>query len=218
VHVLVVSDDAPEADSLTNQLERHGYDIARVNTGEDALLTYATTDLVLIDFELPDIDGIEVCRNIRSTSDIPIIVVTSRDSELDRVLGLQAGSDDYVVRPYGFRELMARMEAVMRRVRPQSDSTAVLHGPLRVDPVRRQVRLRERLVKVTRKEFDLLHLLVTRPQQVVSRRQITSEVWSGQVAETSRTIDTHVNSLRTKLGSRGWIVTVHGIGFRLGDG
>lgn len=218
VRVLVVSDDEVEADPLTRELKRNGYDIGRVNTGADALLTYSGADLVLLDFELPDLDGLEVCRNIRSASDVPVITVTSRDSELDRVLGLQAGSDDCLAKPYGFRELIARIEAVMRRVRPRPTRPVVSHGGLRVDPVQRRVFVRDRPVNLTRKEFELLYLLVRQSPNVVTRKEIMSEVWADPVTENSRTIDTHVNSLRSKLGARSWIVTVRGVGVRLGNG
>lgn len=176
-------------------------------------------DLVLLDLGLPDLDGLEVCRGVRAVCDIPIITVTARGTELDRVLGLQAGSGDYLVKPYGFCELMARIEAVMRHIRPRPHAgRTIAHGPLHIDSDAREVRLGSRLINVTRKEFDFLHLLASQPETVFSRKQIMSRVWGTDWTKSSRTIDTHVSSLRGKLGASTWIITVRGIGFRLGRG
>jgi DNA-binding response OmpR family regulator len=169
---------------------------------------------VLLDLDFPDLDGLEVCRGIRRFSNIPIIAVTSRGTELDRVLGLQAGADDYLVRPYGFRELIARMDAVMRRAQSQPRAAKVSYGPLCVDASRREVRLHGQPIDVTRKEFDLLYLLASYPQVVIPRKRVMHQVWGDSWSR--RTVDTHVNSLRNKLGSSGWIITVRGVGFRLG--
>lgn len=178
---------------------------------------YRRADLVLLNLELPDLDGLEVCRGIRASCDIPIIAVTARCTELDRVLGLHAGLDDYLVRPYGFRELIARIEAVMRRARPQWPAVQTIsRGPLRINFSTREVCLNDQLINVTRKEFDLLYLLARQPETVVSRKQIMSQVWDVEWTGCSRTIDTHVNSLRKKLGASTWIITVRGVGFRFG--
>ncbi|GHF75061.1 DNA-binding response regulator [Streptomyces mashuensis] len=220
LQVLVIESDARAAETLTQGLRRHGYRTTTVGTGSKALWAYREADLVLLDLELPDLDGLEVCRAIREASDIPVIAVTARASELDRVLGLQAGADDYVVKPYGFRELMARMEAVMRRVHPPREQEArpqvITSGPLTIDADTREVRLGGRRVDVTRKEFDLLHLLASRPEKVVSRKQLMTQVWEDSWSRPGRTIDTHVSSLRSKLGSSSWIITVRGVGFRFG--
>lgn len=219
VRVLVVEVDAPSADALTHGLRRHGYDANSVDTGAHALKKYHHADLVLLDLELPDIDGLEVCRAIRTACDIPIITVTARGTELDRVLGLQAGSDDYLVKPYGFRELMARVEAVMRRARPRARRVPIVsHGPLHIDTGIREVSLDGRLIDVTRKEFDFLCLLASEPDTVFTRKQIMARVWGTEWTRFSRTIDTHVSSIRKKLGARTWITTVRGVGFRLGCG
>jgi DNA-binding response OmpR family regulator len=218
VRVLVVEDGDHASEQLTSGLRRHGHEVDRVGTGQAALHAHHRADLVLLDLDLPDLDGLEVCREIRCTSDTPIITVTARSAELDRVLGLQAGSDDYVVKPYGFRELMARIEAVMRRARPGAAGrpAAISHGPLRIDLAAREVCVHGRPVALTRKEFDFLRLLATQPQTVVCRREIMAQVWDYESVHSSRTIDTHVSSLRQKLGSPDWIVTVRGVGFRLG--
>jgi DNA-binding response OmpR family regulator len=215
----VVEDDDAAAETLIRGLRRHGYDADRVETGTDALKAFRRADLVLLDLELPDLDGLEVCRGIRAASDTPIIAVTERGTELDRVLGLQAGSDDCLDKPFGFRELMARIEAVMRRVRPRTPGQRIIaHGPLYIDSGAREVSLNDRLIAMTRKEFDLLHLLASQPETVVPRTRIMSEVWNDDWTKTGRTIDTHVNSLRNKLGDSRWIITVRGVGFRLGRG
>ncbi|MBV9143763.1 MAG: response regulator transcription factor [Pseudonocardiales bacterium] len=219
MRALVVENDTTLAESLIRGLRRHGYHAESVDTGTRALHTYHRADLVLLDLDLPDLDGLEVCRAIRVLCDIPIIAVTARCAELDRVLGLQAGLDDYVVKPYGFRELIARIDAVMRRARPRQPLVHTMtHGPLRIDFSTREVRLNDQLIHVTRKEFDLLYLLACQPDAVVSRQHIMSKVWDVEWTKYSRTIDTHVNSLRKKLGASTWIITVRGIGFRFGHG
>lgn len=213
--VLVVEKDQGAMETLRADLSRHGYQVEGVHTGSAALQACEDIDIILIDLELPDIDGLEVCRCIRMVSDVAVIAVTSWGSELDRVLGLQAGADDYMVKPYGCRELIARMEAVMRRVRVQPQSAKVIcHGPLRIDVGLREVSLDGREVDVTRKEFDLLCLLASNPLTVVPRKRIMQQVWGDSWSR--RTVDTHVSSLRAKLGGSDWIITVRGVGFRLG--
>ncbi|MFJ9904945.1 response regulator transcription factor [Streptomyces sp. NPDC101152] len=215
--VLVVENNPEDMEALATGLRRHGHQVEGAATGNAALQAYQVSDIVLLDLELPDLDGLEVCRSIRSLSDVPLIAVTGWGTELDRVLGLQAGADDYLVKPYGFRELMARMDAVMRRSRPQVPSEqVVLHGPLRIDAASREVRLHGQVVELTRKEFDLLHLLACHPETVISRKRIMQQVWGGSWSR--RTVDTHVSSLRGKLGGSDWIVTVRGVGFRFGSG
>jgi DNA-binding response OmpR family regulator len=219
LRVLLVEPDVDTAEDLALALRRHNHDVDSVRTGGEALQAFHRADLVLLDLELPDIDGLEVCRAVRAARDIPIIAVTTRGSELDRVLGLQAGADDYVVKPYWFRELMARIAAVMRRTTRRVCAAEVIErGPLQLDPGRREVLLDGRAVFLTRKEFDLLHLLASRPGVVFSRREVAQRVWEGNCTESSRTIDTHVSSVRTKLGDSSWIVTVRGVGFRFGRG
>ncbi|MGW2958067.1 response regulator transcription factor [Streptomyces sp. NPDC001220] len=222
LNILVVENDPRASDTLRQGLVRHGYATHGATTGAQALRGHREADLVLLDLDLPDLDGLEVCRGIRAVSDLPIISVTARGSELDCVLCLQAGSDDYLVKPYGFRELLARMEAVLRRaqVRPTAQPAAgrvVTHGPLRVDPGARTATLDGRPLDLTRKEFDLLHLLASQPSTVVPRRQIMAQVWDDAWSPRGRTVDTHVGTLRGKLGSSAWIVTVRGVGFRIGS-
>ncbi|MGF7236705.1 MAG: response regulator transcription factor [Frankia sp.] len=215
--VLVVEHHVGDAEMLVPGLRRQGHEVSKVGSGGEALQVYDDADLVLIDLDLPDLDGLEVCRSIRAVGDTPVIAITRRGSELDRVLGLQAGADDYLVKPYSFRELMARMEAVMRRMRPQPKiADAIVHGLLRIDATSRQVTVNGRSVELTRKEFQLLHLLASQAGSVILRKQIMIQVWGD--AWSRRTLDTHISSLRSKLGSSDWIITVRGVGFRLGHG
>lgn len=183
----------------------------------EALRARQDAEVILMDFELPDVDGLDMCRSLTATSDIPLLAVTSRADETDRVLGLRAGADDYIVKPYGFQELLARMEAVMRRASPTRQEQRVLRvGPLVLEPVIRSVQLHGERFDLTRKEFDLLHVLMVRPGAVVSRQQLMQCVWQETESAQSRTLDTHVAALRRKLGSTDWILTVRGVGFRLG--
>nr|WSY57713.1 response regulator transcription factor [Streptomyces sp. NBC_00886] len=215
--MLVVDSDTACADSLVKSLLRQGHEAKPVATGMAALDSYERAHIVLMDLDLPDLDGLEICRRIRAGSPVPVIAVTGRGSELDRVLGLQAGADDYLVKPYGFRELMARIEAVMRRSQGHTAPTTpsvISHGPLHIDVSARQVRLDGRPIDLTRKEFNLVHLLASQPDTVLPRKRIMQEVWGD--AWSRRTIDTHISNIRNKLGSPGWIVTVRGVGFQLG--
>ncbi|WP_315986289.1 response regulator transcription factor [Streptomyces sp. OR43] len=216
--MLTVESEPQVAKVLIHNLCRHGFQAESVPTGAQALQKYRNVDLLLVDLDLPDLDGVELCRSIRAVCDIPIIVVTARDSELDRVLSLRAGSDDYVTKPYSLAELIARIEAVMRRAlrQPVSIEENIAVGPLGIDPRARQISLEGRPVEVTRKEFDLLYLLASRPGSVVTRKQIMAQVWRDSRSEPGRTIDTHVSSLRSKLGSSSWIITARGVGFRIG--
>ncbi|MFV0129272.1 response regulator transcription factor [Streptomyces sp. HMX112] len=215
--ILIVESNAAEAETLAHGLRRHGHEVDIVATGRDALHTYRTADLVLLDLELPDLDGLEICRRIRAAGELPLIAVTARGSELDRVLGLQAGADDYLAKPYGFRELMARMEAVMRRACPQPSAaaTAITCGPLHIDAGTRKVTLDGRPVETTRKEFDMLYLLASHPGTVIPRKELMQRVWGDSWSR--RTVDTHVSTLRGKIGAS-WIITVRGVGFRFGPG
>ncbi|MGW7369836.1 response regulator transcription factor, partial [Streptomyces sp. NPDC054841] len=218
MRVLVVDSDDQAAEALVSRLIRNGHRASRVRSGRAALRTWDQADLILLDLALPDLDGVEVCGEIRARGGTPIITFTSKDTELDRVLSLQAGADDCLVKPYGYRELMARMNAVMRRAAARTGTAALSRGALHIDPGSRQVRVRERIIDVTRKEFDLLFLLASSPDAVVSRRDLISKVWADEWAISSRTVDTHVSTLRTKLGDGDWIITVRGLGYRLGDG
>ena len=212
--LLVVEDEDAIAEPLVEGLEREGFAVERAATGEAALAA-DEPDLVLLDLRLPDLDGLEVCRRLRERSRVPIIVVTARGEEVDRVVGLELGADDYVVKPYALRELIARIRAVLRRMEPAPAAEAVRVDGLEVDPRARRATLNGADVALTPKEFDLLALLIADPGAAVSRERIFEEVWGTRWYGSPKTIDVHVGALRRKLGDPGWIETVRGVGFRL---
>jgi DNA-binding response OmpR family regulator len=216
MRVLLVEDDNAIAEPLAAGLERHGFGVGRVRTGAEALAA-PPHEVVLLDLGLPDMDGIDVCRRLRAASAVPIIVITARSEEVDRVLGLELGADDYVVKPFGFRELVARIRAVTRRARPAAGS---LEGPqrlgrLELDRRQRRVLVNGTEVTLTAKEFDLLALIAEDPGAVFARDQILERVWDPHWFGPTKTLDVHVASLRRKLGDPGWIETIRGVGFRL---
>jgi DNA-binding response OmpR family regulator len=214
VRVLVVEDDAAIAEPLAEGLRREGFAVTRAATGEEALAA-PETDVVLLDLRLPDIDGLDVCRRLRERSGVPIIVVTARGEEADRVVGLELGADDYVVKPFGLRELIARIRAVTRRLDERAPEGPFRIGVLELDLRARRVLVGSREVALTPKEFDLLAVLARDPGAVVSRRRLLEEVWETSWYGSTKTIDVHVAALRRKLGDPGWIETVRGVGFRL---
>jgi two-component system, OmpR family, response regulator RegX3 len=216
--VLLVEDDVAIAAPLVGGLERSGFTVRHVSNGTDALAA-DPGDVVLLDLGLPDIDGFEVCRRIRAGSDVPIIVVSSRTEETDRVVGLEIGADDYVVKPFGLRELVARIRAVTRRhnpAPPDGSDPAQSIGPLTIDRRRHRVTLEGTELSLSPKEFGLLSLLAEDAGAVVSRHDILSEVWDPHWYGPTRTLDVHVASLRRKLGDPDWIETVRSVGYRLG--
>ena len=215
MRLLVVEDDDGIAEPLVAGLRREGFEVERAATGGEALAA-PEPDLVLLDLRLPDIDGYAVAREMRSRSRVPIIMVTAKGEEVDRVIGLELGADDYVVKPFGLRELIARIHAVMRRVdnAPEPDPVITVGG-LEIDGRRRAVTLDGTEVALTPKEYGLLVALAADPGAAVERRTILEQVWGTRWYGPSKTIDVHVSSLRRKLGDPGWIETVRGVGFRL---
>ncbi len=215
MRLLVVEDDDGIAEPLVTGLRREGFDVDRVATGADALAA-PEPDLVLLDLRLPDTDGYAVAREMRARSRVPIIMVTAKGEEVDRVIGLELGADDYVVKPFGLRELVARIHAVMRRVggTPEPDPVTVV-GPLAIDRRRRAVTLGGRELALTPKEYGVLAALAADPGAAVERRTLLEDVWGTRWYGPSKTIDVHVSALRRKLGDPGWIETVRGVGFRL---
>jgi len=220
MHVLVVEDDDAIAEPLSRGLERQGWTVGREATGLDAVRAVEsgpTVDLILLDLGLPDIDGYEVCRRVRARSNVPIIVLTARGDEIDRVLGLELGADDYVVKPFGFRELVARMNAVLRRTSGASagqDEAIHLGGGVVVDNRTRRVTVQDREIILTRKEFDLLALLASDPGATFTRETILEQVWDAHWYGPTKTLDVHIAALRKKLGDPSIVETVRGVGFR----
>jgi len=217
VRILIVEDEDAIAVPLAEGLSREGFEVTRVANGADAL-TSPEPDLVLLDLRLPDMDGLDVCRELRARSHVPIIVVTAKGEEVDRVVGLEVGADDYVVKPFGLRELVARIRAVSRRAGARSEGGEdgpIAVGPLAIDLRAHRATLDGDEIALTAKEFDLLTLLAREAGAVVSRERILAEVWNTTWYGSAKTIDVHVASLRRKLGDPGWIETVRGVGLRL---
>jgi DNA-binding response OmpR family regulator len=211
--VLVVEDDPGIATQLVPGLSRGGYAVDHVTTGRDAL-DRADPDVVLLDLGLPDGDGVDICRQLRERSGVAIIVVTARGEEPERVLALDAGADDYLVKPFGLAELLARIRAVLRRVHPCG--ATLRHGPLVMDVHARKVTVNGREVTLTPKEFGILECLATDPGRVVSRQEILDSAWDAHWYGPTKVLDVHVAALRRKLGVPGLIEAVYGKGFRLG--
>jgi DNA-binding response OmpR family regulator len=218
MHLLVVEDDDAIAIPLIEGLERAGFTTTRAANAVQALSHAGTADLVLLDLGLPDMDGSEVCRQVRAISTVPIIIVTARGDESDRVLGLELGADDYIVKPFGSRELIARVRAVARRTNPSNETERPQRvGALEIDRRTRRVSLNGNEIVLAPKEFDLLALLGEDAGAVVSRQQIMDEVWDPHWYGATKTLDVHIASLRKKLGDPGLIETVRSVGFRLRD-
>jgi DNA-binding response OmpR family regulator len=212
--VLLVEDDPGIATQLVRGLSRDGYQVDHVMTGSDAL-AWRDADVVLLDLGLPDADGVDVCRLLRERSSAAIIVVTAHGEEAERVHALDAGADDYLVKPFGLAELQARIRAVLRRVRPTGE--LIRHGPLTMDIRTRKVRVAGQEVALTAKEFDILECLAIDPGRVVSRQEILDSAWESHWYGPTKVLDVHVAALRRKLGLPGLIETVYGRGFRLGE-
>ncbi|GLX53247.1 DNA-binding response regulator [Streptomyces hygroscopicus subsp. hygroscopicus] len=213
--VLVVEDDRGIAESLVRGLRQAGYAVEGVRTGRAALAA-PSPDVVLLDLGLPDIDGVEVCRRLRARSDAAIIAVTARGEEADRVVALDEGADDYLVKPFGLAELLARIRAVLRRRRP-AEPEVLRHGPLVLDLRTRQVSVDGRQVTLTPKEFGILECLAADPGRLLSRQQVLERVWDDHWYGPTKVVDVHIAALRRKLGAPGLIETVYGHGFRLGE-
>ncbi|MDA8045871.1 MAG: response regulator transcription factor [Actinomycetota bacterium] len=215
MQLLLVEDDDAIAEPLVEGLAREGFSVVRVASGRDALAGHHP-DLVILDLGLPDMDGYSVCQQIRAVSAVPILVITARGDEGDKVLGLELGADDYLVKPFGFRELVARIRAVMRRVpEPAAEGVQEL-GPLRLDRRARKVFVGAGEITLSPKEYELLVLLAADPGAVVDRQTILEEVWDPHWYGPTKTVDVHVASLRKKLGHPEWIETVRKVGLRLG--
>jgi DNA-binding response OmpR family regulator len=219
VRVLLVEDDEPVAQSLRRGLKRYGYDAEWVTTGAAALAHSGPYDVVLLDLGLPDTDGLDVCKALRDRGDVPIIVISARSDETDRVVGLELGADDYVSKPFGVREVIARIRAVMRRVQPRTSAAEAgpdRYGPrLTVDRRAARVHLDGEEVALAPKEYDLLAFLTEEPGALMSREQIMEAVWDANWFGPTKTLDVHVAALRRKLAGAITIEAVRGVGFRL---
>ena len=221
--VLIVEDEPDIRELVVHHLKREGYQVSAASSGEEALrqVHAAPPDLVILDLMMPAMDGLEVCRRLRqdpATTSLPIVMLTAKGEEVDRVLGLEIGADDYVVKPFSPKELLARVRAVLRRIRPAPDATALRLGGLVVDLGTHTASVGGLTLALTPKEFDLLRALVEARGRVLSREYLLDRVWGYSRASEieSRTVDVHVRRLRVKLGSEGRrILTVKIVGYRL---
>jgi DNA-binding response OmpR family regulator len=214
--VLLVEDEPSVGELVRGYLGRDGYTVVWVRSGEDALveLERRTVRLVLLDVGLPGMDGVDVCRAIRTRSQVPILMLTARDEEPDRVVGLEVGADDYVTKPFSPRELVARMRAVLRRAEPQEIDERVELGDVVVDRRARDAVVAGTRVDLTAKEFDLLAYFVANPGVVLSRDVLLDRVWGIEYPGGTRTVDVHVAQLRRKLGRPQLIRTLRGAGYK----
>jgi DNA-binding response OmpR family regulator len=218
--VLVVEDEASIASFVSLYLKNAGYTVRTAATGNDALAQAGTgdVDLVVLDLMLPDIDGIEVCRRLRKATDMPILMLTARDEDVDKIIGLEVGADDYMTKPFNPRELVARVKSILRRAGPERrerESAQLRHGDLTIDAGRREVRVGDDEVQLAPKEFDLLWELLDHRGLVLTRDQLLERVWGYTFAGDTRTVDVHVRQLRRKLGDASPIVTVWGVGYKV---
>ena len=223
--ILVVDDEPPIVDVLTYNLRRNNYEVFTARDGEEALAVARREqpDLIILDLMLPKLDGLEVCRLLRRERDVPIIMLTARDAEVDRVVGLELGADDYVVKPFSVRELMVRVRNVLRRTMPgpAEPESATLHvGDLLIDVARREVRLGNSELELSALEFDLLNTLAAHAGWVFSREQLLEQVWGYDYFGDLRVVDAGVKRLRAKLRQAApeakIVVTVRGVGYKLG--
>jgi DNA-binding response OmpR family regulator len=219
--VLVVEDEASIASFVALYLKNAGYDVATVANGAEALAAVERDhpSLIVLDLMLPDIDGIEICRRVRQKSDIPILMLTARDEDVDKIIGLEVGADDYMTKPFNPRELVARVKSILRRAAPERkerESEVIQHGDLVVDAGRREVKVGNQEIQLAPKEFDLLWELLDHRGLVLTRDQLLERVWGYTFAGDTRTVDVHVRQLRRKLGDASPIVTVWGVGYKVG--
>ncbi len=218
--ILVVEDESSIASFVALYLKNAGYGVRTASRGGEALDLIASDppSLVILDLMLPDLDGIEVCRRIRKSSEIPILMLTARDEDVDKIIGLEVGADDYMTKPFNPRELVARVKSILRRSTPerrQVESAVLRHGELTIDAGRREVRVGDQEIQLAPKEFDLLWELLDHRGLVLTRDQLLERVWGYTFAGDTRTVDVHVRQLRRKLGDASPIVTVWGVGYKV---
>ena len=220
--VLVVEDEESYSDALAYMLRKEGFEVSLASTGPDALTEFEKTgaDIVLLDLMLPGIPGTEVCRRIRQVSSVPVIMVSAKDSEVDKVVGLEHGADDYVTKPYAPRELVARIRAVLRRGHDvEAPPPSLEAGPVRMDVERHVVTVNGEDTKLPLKEFELLEMFLRNPDRVLTRGQLIDRVWGSDYVGDTKTLDVHVKRLRAKIepdpGAPTYLVTVRGLGYKL---
>jgi DNA-binding response OmpR family regulator len=218
--VLVVEDEASIASFVAMYLKNAGYGVKVSASGGDALEQVSSQPpaLIVLDLMLPDIDGVEVCRRIRQDSDVPILMLTARDEDVDKIIGLEVGADDYLTKPFNPRELVARVKSVLRRSVPDGrrpESKQIRHGELLVDAGSREVHVGDEEVQLAPKEFDLLWELLDHRGLVLTRDQLLERVWGYTFAGDTRTVDVHVRQIRRKLGEASPITTVWGVGYKV---
>ncbi len=224
--ILVVDDDPHIREVILIALRKAGMSVTEAADGKAALARFAADrpDLIVLDVGMPEFDGLEVCRQIRKSSDVPILFLSARDEEIDRVLGLEIGGDDYVTKPFSPRELVARVNVILRRSAARATTTQVqsaelAHGRLRLDPERHAAHFADAPLSLTALEFDILRTLLGRPAVVFNREQIMSAAYQLNIQVSDRTIDSHIRNIRAKFGAAGCedvIETMHGVGFKLG--
>ena len=218
--ILVVEDEGSIATFVSLYLKTAGYTVRTASTGSEALSQVAAQmpGLIVLDLMLPDIDGIEVCKRIRQSSDVPILMLTARDEDVDKIIGLEVGADDYLTKPFNPRELVARVKSILRRATPERrdrESEVIEHGDLHIDAGRREVHVGDEEIQLAPKEFDLLWELLDHRGLVLTRDQLLERVWGYTFAGDTRTVDVHVRQLRRKLGDASPIVTVWGVGYKV---
>jgi DNA-binding response OmpR family regulator len=218
--ILVVEDESSIASFVSLYLKNAGFGVRTASSGADALAQASAQPpaLIVLDLMLPDIDGIEVCKRLRQHSDVPILMLTARDEDIDKIIGLEVGADDYLTKPFNPRELVARIKSVLRRSAPERrepETEVIQHGDLSVDAGRREARVAGEEVQLAPKEFDLLWELLDHRGLVLTRDQLLERVWGYTFAGDTRTVDVHVRQLRRKLGDASPIVTVWGVGYKV---
>jgi DNA-binding response OmpR family regulator len=218
--ILVVEDETSIASFVAAYLRNAGYGVKTAATAQAALIQLASDApaLVILDLNLPDGDGVELCRRIRKTSDIPILMLTARDEDIDKIIGLEVGADDYMTKPFNPRELVARVKSILRRAAPErrkSESDEIQHGDLTINAGKREVYVVDEEIRLAPKEFDLLWELLDHRGIVLTRDQLLERVWGYTFAGDTRTVDVHVRQIRRKLGDASPIVTVWGVGYKV---
>ena len=220
--ILVVEDEASFSEALSYVLTKEGFEVVVADTGDGAIAAFdkGGADLVLLDLMLPGLSGTEVCKQLRSRSAVPIIMLTAKDTEVDKVVGLELGADDYVTKPYSKAELIARIRAVLRRQgdNTESDQGVITAGPVRIDVERHQVNINDELISLPLKEFELLEFLVRNSGRVLTRAQLIDRVWGSDYFGDTKTLDVHVKRLRAKIESDPanpvYIQTIRGLGYK----